>query len=139
MERMHGQGGVYGGGVFLISGWQIERQKKITKIKYLKGHRWPPFNILHATTNQKQTGVMVGGWDRQHNHARKLRECDGNDEPLAEGDDNDGDEYKEDGDIPNDDDQFAIGLTVSTSPSTRAMTSMKPALPPCERALRVSG
>ncbi len=24
MERMRSQGGVYGGGVFLISGWQIE-------------------------------------------------------------------------------------------------------------------
>jgi hypothetical protein len=26
-----GQGGVYGGGVFLISGWQIEGQKKLQK------------------------------------------------------------------------------------------------------------
>jgi hypothetical protein len=35
-------------GVFLISGRQIEQQKKI---KYNKGLRWPLFNILHATFN----------------------------------------------------------------------------------------
>jgi hypothetical protein len=29
-----------------------------------------------------------------------LRECDGNDEPLAEGNNNDNDKYNEDGDIP---------------------------------------
>ncbi len=101
MERMCGQGGVYGGGVFLILGWQIEQQQKITKIKYNEGLRWPPFNILHATTNQKQAGMMEGGWDRLRNRARTLRERDGNDEPLAEGDDNDSDKYNKDGDIPN--------------------------------------
>jgi hypothetical protein len=36
--------------------------KKITKIKYNKGLRWLPFDILHATTNQKQAGVTEGGW-----------------------------------------------------------------------------
>ncbi len=34
--------------------------KKITKIKYNKGRRWPPFDILHATTNQRHAGVMKG-------------------------------------------------------------------------------
>ncbi len=61
MESMRSRGGVYGGGVFLILGWQIEQQQKITKIKYDKGLRWPQFNILHATTNQKQAGMMEGG------------------------------------------------------------------------------
>jgi hypothetical protein len=32
MKRMRDRGGVYGGGVFLILGRRIERQKKITKI-----------------------------------------------------------------------------------------------------------
>ncbi len=68
-------------------------KKKITKIKYNKGLRWPPFDILHATTNQKQAGVMEVGWDRLRNRARTFRERDGNNEPLAEGgnedDDND--------------------------------------------------
>ncbi len=31
MERMRGRGGVYGGGVFLILGRRIERQKKLQK------------------------------------------------------------------------------------------------------------
>ncbi len=34
--------------------------KKITEIKSDKGFRWPPFDILHATTNQKYAGVMEG-------------------------------------------------------------------------------
>ena len=42
---------------------------------------------------------MEGGWDRPRDRARTLRERDGNDEPLAEGDDDDGDEYDEDGDM----------------------------------------
>jgi hypothetical protein len=56
--------------------------KKIKKIKYDKGLRWPPFNILHATINQQQAGVMEGGWDRQRDRARTLRERDGNNKPL---------------------------------------------------------
>jgi hypothetical protein len=61
MERMRGQGRVYGGGVFLILGRRIERRKQITKIKYDEGLRWPPFDNLHATTNQKHSGVMERG------------------------------------------------------------------------------
>ncbi len=68
--------------------------------KYDKGLIWPPFDILHATTNQKQAGVMELGWDRPHDRARMLREHDGNDEPLSEGDNDDDDEYNEDGNIP---------------------------------------
>jgi hypothetical protein len=68
------------------------------------------FYILHATTNQKYTGVMEGGWDRPHDRARRLGEHDGNDEPLAEGNDDDNDEYNKDGNIPDDDDEFAIGI-----------------------------
>jgi hypothetical protein len=52
-----------GGTAFLFWGRQIKRQKN-TKIKYSKGLRWLPFNILHATTNHKHTGLMEGGKDR---------------------------------------------------------------------------
>jgi hypothetical protein len=84
--------------------------KKITKIKYDEGLRWSPFDILHATTNQKHAGVTEGVWDRPRDHARTLGERDGNGEPLAEGDDDDDDEYGEDGNIPVDDDEYAVGL-----------------------------
>ncbi len=101
--------------------------KKITKIKCNEGLRWPLFDILHATTNQKQVGVTEGGWDRPRDRARTLWERDGNDEPLVEGDGNDDkdNEYDKDGDIPNNDNKYAIGLMVSMSPSTRTTTSMK--------------
>ncbi len=60
MKRMRSQGGLYGGVFFLF--WRGElNDKKITKIKYHKGLRWPLFDILHATTNQKHTSVMEGG------------------------------------------------------------------------------
>ncbi len=60
-------------------------------MKYNEGLRWLPFNILHATTNQKHAGVMKGGLDRPHDRARTLGERFGNNEPLAEGDNNDDD------------------------------------------------
>ncbi len=129
-----------GGVFFLFRGGKLNG-KKITKIKYGKGLRWPPFDILHATTNQKQVGVTEGEWNRPGDRVRMLREHDGNGEPLAEGDDNDEDEYNKDGNIPNnDDDEYTAGLMVLTSPLTRATPSMKlAALPPRERALRCSG
>jgi hypothetical protein len=53
---------------------------------------------------------MEGGWDRPRNRARTLGERDGNDEPLAEGNKDDDNEYGKDGDIPNDDNKYAIGI-----------------------------
>ncbi len=71
---------------------------------------------------------------------RIIRERDGNDKPLDEGDEDDNNQNNEDGNIPNDNDKYTVSLTVSTSPSTRATMSMKlSALRPCECALRVSG
>jgi hypothetical protein len=84
--------------------------KTITKIKYDKGLGWPPFNNLHYTTNQKHAGVMEGGWDRPRDRARTLGERDGNNEPLAEGDEDDNDKYGKDGDIPNNEDEYAVGV-----------------------------
>jgi hypothetical protein len=98
-----------GGVFFLFQGGELN-DKKITEIKFDKGLRWPPFNILHATTNQKHAGAMEGGWDRPRDRAGMLGEHDGNDEPLAEGDNNDDNEYGEDGDIPDDHDQYAVGV-----------------------------
>ncbi len=46
--------------------------------------------------------MTEGGWDRPRDRARTLRERDDNDEPLAEGNDDDEDEYDEDGNIPDD-------------------------------------
>ncbi len=43
---------------------------------------------------------MEGGWDWPRDRARTLRERDGNDKPLAEGDNGNNGEYDEDGDIP---------------------------------------
>ncbi len=46
---------------------------------------------------------MEGGWDRPHDRARTLGERDSNDE----GDKDYNDEYGEDGDIPDDDNEYA--------------------------------
>ncbi len=53
---------------------------------------------------------MEGVWDRPRDRARTLGERDGNNKPLAEGNEDDNDEYGKDGDIPNDDDKYAIGI-----------------------------
>ncbi len=49
--------------------------------------------------------MTEGGWDRPHNHARTLGECDGNNE----GNKDDDKEYSKDGDIPDDYDKYAGG------------------------------
>ncbi len=49
--------------------------------------------------------MTEGGWDRPHDCARTLGERDGYDE----GDKDDDDEYGKNGDIPNDDDEYAGG------------------------------
>ncbi len=84
---------------------------------------------------------MEGGWDRPRDRARTLGERDGNDKPLAEGNIDDDGKYHKDSDIPDDDDEYAIGVDgVLDKPLTRATTSViLSALPPHERALRVSG
>ncbi len=53
---------------------------------------------------------MEGKWDRPRDRARTLGEHDGNDKPLAEGNKADNDKYGEDGDIPDDDDEYAVGI-----------------------------
>jgi hypothetical protein len=47
-------------GCFSDFGAANRTTRKITKIKYEEGVIWPLFDILQATTNQKQAGVMEG-------------------------------------------------------------------------------
>ncbi len=61
--------------------------------------------FFHVTTNQKHAGVMEEGWDRPHDRARTLGERDGNDE----GNEDDNNKYGKDGDIPDDEDEYAGG------------------------------
>ena len=75
MERMHSQGGVYRGVLSLQSGRQIEQQKEYKNIMR-RGLRWPPFDILPATTNQKHADVTEGGWDRTRDWVETLWERD---------------------------------------------------------------
>jgi hypothetical protein len=63
---------------------------------------------------------MEGGWDRPRDRARTLREHDGNNVPLAEGNDDDDDEYGEDGDIPDDSALPAESIARSRPASQRA-------------------
>ncbi len=53
---------------------------------------------------------MEGGWGRPRDRARTLGERDGNDEPLAEGNKDDDNEYGKDSNIPDDDDEYAVGI-----------------------------
>ncbi len=73
----------------------------------LDGHR---LIFCHATTNQKHAGVTEGGWDSPHDCERTLGEHDANEESLAEGDRDDGNEDGKDSDIPNNDDEYAFGV-----------------------------
>jgi hypothetical protein len=75
-----------------------------------------PFDIFHATTNQKHVGVMEGGWDRPNDHARTLGECDGTKKALAEGNDDNDDKYGKDGDISDEDDEYTIGVDCVDKP-----------------------
>ncbi len=69
--------------------------------------------FCHATTNQKHAGVTEGGWDRPCNCAWTLGERDGNDEPLAEGDNVDNDDDGKEGNIPDDDKKYALRASYS--------------------------
>jgi hypothetical protein len=66
---------------------------------------------------------MEGGWERPHNRARTLGECDGNDE----GNKDDDKEYGKDGNIPDDDDKYAGGrqTTKNTQQPTKNMRARR--------------
>ncbi len=80
-------------------------------------------------------GVTEGGWDRPHDCARTLGEHDGNNEPLAEGDEDDDDEYGKDGDIPNDDDEYTVCVDGVGEPLDKGDNQSCPRTSvPCESA-----
>ncbi len=87
---------------------------------------------------------MEGGWDRPCNRARTLGEGDGNNEPLAEGDEDDNYKYGKDGDIPDDDEEYAVRIdgvnepldegnnecgTLSAAPARACPESQRPSVP----------
>jgi hypothetical protein len=87
-----------------------------------------------------------GGWDRPRVHARMLGERDGNDEPLAEGHKDNEDEYGKNSDIPDDVDEYTIGIdgddepldegndecdTLSAAPARPCTESQRPSMPSC--------
>jgi hypothetical protein len=87
--------------------------------------------------------VTEGGWDRPRDHARMLGERDGNDEPLAEGDEEDDDKYGKNGDIPDDDDEYAIdvdgvGELLEESDDQRCPRTSVPCESAAERALTLT-
>jgi hypothetical protein len=53
---------------------------------------------------------MEGGWDRPRNCARMFGERDCKDKPLAEGNDDGDDEYGKDGNFPEDNNKYPIGI-----------------------------
>ncbi len=87
---------------------------------------------------------MEGGWDRPRDRARTLGERDGNAKPLAEGDEDNNDKYGEDGDIPDNDDEYAVRVdgvdepldegddkcgTLSAAPTRACPESQRPSVP----------
>ncbi len=145
MKRMRGRGGVYGGVFFLFWDGKLNCKKNY-KIKYNEDLRWPPFYILHVTTNEKHAGMTEGGWDRPRDHARTLGEHNGNDRPLAEGGDDEDNKYGKDSNIPDDDNKHTIGVdgvnepldegddkcgTLSANPTQACSESQQPSVPSC--------
>ena len=87
--------------------------------------------------------MTEGGWDRPRDYARMLGERDGNGEPLAEGDEDDDDKYGKNGDIPDDDDKYAIGVNSVDEPldegdHQRCPRTSVPCKSAAERALTLS-
>ncbi len=87
---------------------------------------------------------MEGGCDRPRDRARTSGEHDGNNKPLAEGDNDDDDECGKDGNIPGDDDECAVGVdsvnkpldkgndecgTLSAAPAGACPESQQPSVP----------
>jgi hypothetical protein len=88
--------------------------------------------------------VTEGGWDRTCDHARTIGEHDGNNKPLAEGNDNSNGKYGKDGNIPDSNNEYAIGVdsvdkpldegnnecdTLSAAPALVGPESQRPSVP----------
>jgi hypothetical protein len=78
---------------------------------------------------------MEGGWDRPRDCARMLGERDGKDKPLAEGNKDDNNEYGKDGNIPNKNNEYAIGVNGVGKPLEEGDNQRCPCTSvPCESA-----
>ena len=78
---------------------------------------------------------MEGGWDRPRDHVRMLGERDGNDEPLPEGNIENDDEYGKDGDISDNNDEYAVGVNGFGEPLDESNDQRCPRKSvPCESA-----
>ncbi len=81
--------------------------------------------------------MTEGGWDRPRNLAKSLGEHDGNDKPLAKGAKDKDDEYGKDGNIPDDDDKYAIGVNGVGKPLDKGDDQRWPRTSvPCESAAK---
>jgi hypothetical protein len=103
-----------GGLFFLFRGGELNNKKKLQKLNTTKALDGRHLIFCHTTTNQKHVGVTEGGWFRPCDHARTLGEHDGIDEPLAEGNQDGDDEYGTDGNISNNDNEYAVVLPFIT-------------------------
>jgi hypothetical protein len=88
---------------------------------------------------------MEGGWDRPLDRARTLGERDGNDKPLAKGDDdNNNNKYGNDSNIPDNNVEHPVGIggvnkpldkcdddcnTLSAAPARACPESQRPSVP----------
>jgi hypothetical protein len=118
MERTRRQGGVYGGVLSLCLGWKIKQQQKYKNNTY-HGLRWPPFDILHTTTNQKHAGVTGGGWDRTRDWVGMIGKWDSIVLGLLSTSKHDPSKYPKVGNIANNNDKYAIGDNGINEPLTK--------------------
>ncbi len=84
--------------------------------------------------------MTEGGWDRPHDRARTLGEHDGNNKPFAEGNEDDDNEYGKDGNIPDNDDEYAVcvkgvGKPLDEGDNQRCPRTSIPCESAAERAL----
>jgi hypothetical protein len=100
-------------------GRKIEQRKKY-KNKVQRSLRWPTYNILHATTNQKHAGVTEGGWDRTRNWAKMVGERDFIVLGLLSAPKHEPSKYANEGDIANDNVEYAVGNDGNDKPLAKA-------------------
>ncbi len=127
---------VWGGAFFLFRGGKLN-SKKITKIKYYKGLRWPPFEILSCNNQPKTRGHDGGGMGYAAQPCKDIGKHDGNNEPLAEGNGGKDNEYGKGGDISNDDNEYAVGVNGVSKPLDEGNNQRCPRTSmPCESAAK---
>jgi hypothetical protein len=80
---------------------------------------------------------MEGGWDRPRDCARTLGERDGDDKPLAEGNEDNNKEYGEEGNIPDGHNEYAVGVDGVGKPLEESNAQRCPRMSvPCKSAAK---